>query len=260
MSVTRLSVAGDPGGGRVRVVVASDGPRGRGHLGIRVLDARPDHARVALLAEGALLLAGDEVGVRVDVGPGVHLEVVEPAGTVAYDMRGGEATWAVSAELGPHARLVWRAEPFVVSSGARVRRTLDLHLRENAVAVLRETLVLGRSAESGGTLQQRTRVTTADGPLLAEDLEIDGARPQVGVLGGSRVLDTVAVLGTRAGAEPTPAGAHRLELDGCGTLLRALLPAVHLSPLEPVWRRAVSQTTEGTERTGRPVETVEAVA
>ncbi len=256
MSVTRLSVTRDPGGGRVRLVVASDGPRGRGHLGIRVLDARSDRARVALLAEGALLLAGDDVGVSVSVGPGVHLEVVEPAGTVAYDMRGGEATWAVTADLGPHARLVWRAEPFVVSSGARVRRTLDLHLRESAVAVLREVLVLGRAAEAGGVLQQRTRATTTNGPLLAEDLEIDGARPRVGVLGGSRVLDTVTVLGDRAGLGPTPAGAHRLELDGCGTLVRALLPAVHLSPLEPVWQRAVAQAADRADRADQAVEAV----
>ena len=105
-------------------------------------------------------------------------------------------------------------------------------------------------------LQQRTRVTTADGPLLAEDLEVDGARPQVGVLGSSRVLDTVTVLGDRAGLGPTPAGAHRLELDGLGTLVRALLPAVHLSPLEPVWQRAVLLATE---RDGWPVEAVQAV-
>jgi hypothetical protein len=43
------------------VVIRTDGPRGRGHLGVRVLQAGADGARVALLAEGALLVAGDDV-------------------------------------------------------------------------------------------------------------------------------------------------------------------------------------------------------
>ena len=61
MSQTRFEVGRDPSGGRVRMVVRTDGPRGRGHLGIRVLHAGADRARVAILAEGALLVAGDDV-------------------------------------------------------------------------------------------------------------------------------------------------------------------------------------------------------
>ena len=50
MSHTELDVDRDPSGGRVRIHVRSDGPRGRGHLGVRVLEAGPAHVRVALLA------------------------------------------------------------------------------------------------------------------------------------------------------------------------------------------------------------------
>lgn len=245
MSATRLDVRRDPHGGRARVVVVSDGPRGRGHLGVRALDVGADQARVALVAEGALLLLDDDITLDLRVGPGVRLEVVEPSGTVAYDMRGGRARWTVTAEVASDARLVWRAEPFVVSTGASVARTLDLHLRERAVAVLRETLVLGRSAEAGGRLSQRTRVTGPSGPVLAEDLDLDGAAPRVGVLAGCRVVDTVSVLGRRATALPLPAGAHRLELDAPGTVTRALTTAAHLSPLEPVWVGAVAWADDG---------------
>ncbi len=238
MSRTRLAVSADPRGGRARVDVRSDGPSGRGHLAVRVLAATTDTVRVAIVAEGALLLAGDDVALDLLVGPGIRLDVVEPAGTVAYDMRGGQARWTVTAEVGSDARLLWRAEAFVVSTGADVARSLDLHLRERAVAVLRETLVLGRSAETGGRLRQRLRVTAPTGPVLAEDLEVDGATPQPGVLAGSRVVDTVSVLGRRADGIPTPRGAHRLELDEEGTLLRALVTAVHLSPLDPAWHEA----------------------
>ena len=125
MSHTRLEVCRDPAGGRVRVVVRTDGPRGRGHLGIRVLHAGVDGAQVAVLAEGALLVAGDDVSVGMRVGPGVRLDVVEPAGTVAFDMRGGSARWGVAVEVDDGGELVWRAEPFVVATGAVVDRELE---------------------------------------------------------------------------------------------------------------------------------------
>ena len=235
MSHTRLEVWRDPVGGRVRVLVRTDGPRGRGHLGIRVLHAGVDGARVAVLAEGALLVAGDDVSVGMRVGPGVRLDVVEPAGTVAFDMRGGSARWGVSVEVDDEGELVWRAEPFVVATGAVVDRELEVTLHGSGAAVLREVLVLGRVRETGGVVRQRLRATASGRPLLAEDLALDGARPQVAVIGGHRVVDSVTVLGRRAGAS-TPGAAHRLELEGAGTVVRHLGAQTHTSPLEPFWK------------------------
>lgn len=235
MSHTWVTADRDPAGGRPCVRVGSDGPRGRGHIGVRVLSAVPDRVRIALVAEGGLLVAGDDIGLGMRVGPGLVLDVVEPAGTVAYDMRGGHARWCVEVDVGSAARLVWRAEPFVVATGASVNRSVTVRLRDGGVAVLRETLVLGRVAESGGVLRQRFRVDLDGDPLLAEDLDADGARPRTGVLGGHRVLDAVSVLGDRATGVPTPPGVHRLELDRPGTLLRYIGDAVHSSPLEEAW-------------------------
>jgi urease accessory protein len=234
VSRTRLEVCRDPAGGRVRLVVRTDGPRGRGHLGIRVLHAGVDGTRVAVLAEGALLVAGDDVSVGMRVGPGVRLDVVEPAGTVAFDMRGGSARWGVSVEVHDEGELVWRAEPFVIATGAVVDRELEVTLHGSGTAALREVLVLGRVREAGGVVRQRLRATASDRPLLAEDLALDGARPRVGVVGHHRVVDSVTVLGRRAGGA-TPPEAHRLELDGQGTVVRHLGAQTHTSPLEPLW-------------------------
>ncbi len=235
MSHTHLEVSRDPAGGRVRVVVRTDGPRGRGHLGIRVLHAGAGVARVAVLAEGALLVAGDDVSVGMRVGPGVRLDVVEPAGTVAFEMRGGSARWGVDIEVGDGGELVWRAEPFVVATGAAVDRFIEVVLHGSGAAVLREVLVLGRVREAGGVVRQRFRASVAGQPLLAEDLVLDGAHPRVGVVGGHRVVDSVTVLGRRMSEADTPQGAHRLELDGAGTVVRHLGAQTHTSPLEPLW-------------------------
>jgi urease accessory protein len=235
MSHTRLEVCRDPSGGRVRVVVRTDGPCGRGHLGIRVLSAGAEGARVALLAEGALLVAGDDVSVGMRVGPEVRLEVVEPAGTVAFDMRDASARWGVRIEVDDGGELVWRAEPFVVATGAVVERDVDIALHGSGAAAMREVLLLGRVREAGGVVRQRLRATAAGRPLLAEDLVLDGERPRVGVVGGHRVVDSVTVLGRRATGLPTPDGAHRLELDGPGTVVRHLGAQTHTSPMESFW-------------------------
>jgi urease accessory protein len=217
------------------VVVRTDGPRGRGHLGIRVLHAEPDVARVAVLAEGALLVADDDVSVGMRVGAGVRLDVVEPAGTVAFDMRGRSARWGVEIEVDDGGELVWRAEPFVVATGAVVDRDLEVVLHGAGAAVLREVLVLGRVREAGGVVRQRLRASSAGRPLLAEDLVLDGGRPRVGVVGSHRVVDSVTVLGRRIAGAATPEGAHRMELDGAGTVVRYLGAQTHTSPLEPLW-------------------------
>ena len=124
--------------------------------------------------------------------------------------------------------LVWRAEPFVVATGAVVDRELEVTLHGSGAAVLREVLVLGRVREAGGVVRQRLRATASGRPLLAEDLALDGARPQVAVIGGHRVVDSVTVLGRRAGAlhsqAPRTGWSSRARGRSCGTLARRRIP------------------------------------
>lgn len=238
MSATSVVVTpGTSGGSGPRVVVRSLGPSGRGHLGARVMPGLGvgGRTRVALVAEGALLLDGDDIAVEVTVAEGVSVEVVEPAGTVAYDMRGGRARWAVTVAVADGADLLWCGQPLVISSGAEVTRTLDVELGAGASALLRETLVLGRSGERGGRACQRTRITALGRPVLVEDLDVDGASPRVGVLGRHRVVDTLVVLGRRAPEIMLPHGVQRLDLAAEATLLRAIGSQVHESHLDNVW-------------------------
>lgn len=232
--------------GRVRVTVAG------GPFAVRTLTARPGHlrpdhadqepgpatARVALVATQALLLAGDTVEIELDVEPGVALEVVEVAATVAY--RGAApAHWQVRARVAAGSRLIWFAEPFIVAAGADVCRDSRFELAESAVLCLRETLVLGRSGESGGALRNRTAISRADTPLLVEDLDLSDreSRSWPGTLGTARVLDSVLLAGCRAPAQPPlPAGA-RFELAGPATLGRVRRAQTADSPVAEWARR-----------------------
>lgn len=256
--MSRTTVVVTPGAHRTesdpaRVRVETDGPRGRAHLAARLLGVRGDTVRIALVADGALLLAGDDVDLRLIVGEGCRLEVVEPAGTVAYDMRGGVASWRVAVDVETGGGVVWSGQPLVVAGGADVLRTLAVSLAGTATARLRDVVVLGRAREAGGRIQQSTAVMRDDLLIHREDLTLDGASPRVGVLGDLRVIDTVTVLGRRAPGIPLPQGAHRLDLEAEATIVRALAMEAHLASLDSVW--SFLRPTEGLPlRTSLPQE------
>ncbi|WP_154344837.1 urease accessory protein UreD [Agromyces kandeliae] len=224
MTTTRIAVrAGDPRA-HVDLVVGSLAPR--------LVSRTSNSAHVAVSAAGMLLLGGDVVHVEVDVGPDSTLELEDVGGTVAYPATGAASRWTLDARVGSGGTLLWRALPLVVAEGARVERRTELGLDTGARAVIRETIVLGRQGESGGTLTSQVSIADADGPVLFETLEVDGSAPEPGVLGPARVLDAVVAVGFRPGAEP---GA--MQLDQPGAVARHLGDQTHESRLDDVWAR-----------------------
>lgn len=217
---TRIEISSDPGAIQVRL--------GHGALQARRVRAeRPGLVRVALVAAQALLLAGDRVRIEVDVCGDVTLEVVETAGTVAYDMRGGAARWEVAIRLTDDARLTWMAEPIVVAAGAEVHRSTDVDLAPGTTATLRESVVLGRTGEAGGRLTTSTRAQYDGSPLLVEDLDLSpSARSGWATIRDHRCVDTLTTLGHRLPDHP-----GTFQLSGPGSFMRWLGDEQHRSPL-----------------------------
>lgn len=231
---TRIRVDAAPGG-RARVLATTSGDPERPCLRTVIQDSGEGRARLALVPDGALLLAGDAIALDIRVGTGCRLDLVEPGGTVAYDMRGGSATWDVRLDLGPGAVLTWAGEPFVLSAGARVSRSTAVHLGAGAQLAVRETLVLGRSHERIGRMdQQWTAYDAEGGELLVEHLSLGSSAHRPGILGGNRVLGAVVALGI-----DVPAGVEardRLDLEEGGSLWRRLATDAHLAVPEEAWR------------------------
>lgn len=206
-----------------------------------VLEHTADSARLALLPDGALLLAGDAIEIEVHVGAGLRLDLVEPAGTVAFDMRGARARWDVCVVLEEGAVLTWAGEPFVVAAGAEVEREISVRCASGSSLAMRETLVLGRFGEGPGTLRQHTRVVDDEGPVLVEHLALDAATAPL-VLGGHRVLTSVLAGGPADGqagivVEGVDADPDRLGLDVDGwTLWRRLGLEAHAAALPQAWQ------------------------
>lgn len=232
-----VSVERRAAGGRALVGLRASGSPGRPGLRPIMIACDASGARVSLVPDGALLLAGDAVEIHVVVGRGARLELIEPAGTVAYPMGGGQASWDVRVSLAAGATLVWAGEPFVVADGARVTRRTTVDWGAGARLALRETIVLGRHGEAGGAVDLLTTVDAADGtPTLADCLRL-GPESSPLLVGGARVIETVTVLGARLDT----AGGTRLDLAAEGTVVRGLSRAAHLALPASVWADAVAQ-------------------
>ena len=221
----------DPAVGRARVT-HTPGP-----VAVRVQRVDADGARVVLVATTALLLGGDHVEFDVRVGARGWLDIVETAGTVAYDAQGAASRWTVRARLEAGARLTWSGEPFVIADGANVFRSAEIDLAPGASACLRETLVFGRVGEAGGALRSATRVRLQDADLLVEDLDLIDveARRSPGSLGPCRVIDSVLLVGASAATTPVLPAGTRYDLAGPGTLARVLAADTDRSDLDEVW-------------------------
>ena len=236
-SCTRVTVRRPPGGGRAVVSMATSGPPDRPVIRPMLLSANAEGARVSLVPEGALLLAGDAVRIDVSVGAGARLELQEPGGTVAYAMSGAKASWNVTITLGPASSLTWAGEPFVVAAGAEVDRRTRVSLGWGAMLALREALVLGRHGEEPGRMRQEfVAVGQNNVPVLADSLDIG---PESGPMlsGGARVLGSVLTLGFRTPKVSVPGIAH-LDLAGMGTMSRVLVDEVHQMGLAGTWDAA----------------------
>lgn len=220
--------------GQARATVLETGAR----LRPRLLDVAGRHVRIALVAVCATLLAGDQSRLDIRVGSGVKLELYEPSATVAYNARGGRATWQATVRVAAGGELIWRAAPFVIAEGAHVHKQTDLDLAEDARALLADTVVLGRSDEAGGDLVLGTHAVHGGRELLVEelDLRVGGMRNLVGMLADARVLCTLCLLGVRDVEARAP---HETPLYGAGALARWLARQAHEAEplLDATWSR-----------------------
>jgi urease accessory protein len=205
------------------------------------LPAADGVARVALVQTAASLLRGDRVAIDVHCGPWSRLDLIEVAGTVAHDVRGGAAaSLRVSITLERGARMQWAGQPLVLAAGCDLARLTDVELEEGAALLQRDTVVLGRTGESAGALLAQLDVRHGGRELHVEALDTRDAgllRSPV-VLGDARVLDTVALYGARAPDDSA------LQLAGPGSILPVLASSLaaaerQTGPAVSRWRQTL---------------------
>ncbi|MGA7486340.1 MAG: urease accessory protein UreD, partial [Xanthobacteraceae bacterium] len=88
---------------------------------------------------------GDRLTFEFAVGPGARLVVTPAAAEKVYRTLAPDATIGVKLSVGTGAALAWLPQETILFDRARLTRTIDIDLAENAELLLAEALVFGRS-------------------------------------------------------------------------------------------------------------------
>jgi urease accessory protein len=189
--------------------------RAGGHFAVRPTGP----GQVHLVGTLAGPLGGDDVEVRVAVGPGARLAVRGVAATLVYPARGVAASeLRLVADVAAGGHLDLAPEPTIVCAGAHLTATTRVTLAAGATLRLLEEVVLGRAREAPGGWRGRTVVTRDGVPVLSHTLRSDvliggGGEP-------ARVVATLLDVGGDVRGEPrTHGGAVAMPLAAPGGLL-----------------------------------------
>lgn len=135
----------------------------------------PAAARVSLSAGAAGPLGGDRLALDVHVGPGAVLVLNEISATLALpSTSGAQSLITVTVRVEEDATLIWLPEPVIAARGCDHRQNIRVSLTQSSRFLLREDLLLGRHAETPGTVQQHVRVARAGRTVHDQHLRLGG--------------------------------------------------------------------------------------
>ena len=222
---------------RIEAVAGPDGTTRLPVLSSQVpLVLRRTPSAVYLVGGAAGPIGGDELSLRIVVGPGAFLRMRTAAASIALPgLDGAESVLRVTVSVAAGGRLEYLPEPVVVSKGARHATLVSVTLAAGASLVLRDELLLGRHGEAGGTARTVLRADYAGRPLLRQSVEVSGSDPVTlgpAVLSGHRAVGSLLLAGGtgahgggvdgRVGAERATPERAVMPLAGPGVLVTAL--------------------------------------
>jgi urease accessory protein len=200
----------------VRIVAAAGTlPEIHASGGLAARRTGPD--TVHLIGTAATPLGGDELDIRIVVGPGARLVVRSVAATIALPSTRTALSLAhwlfdVAGELD------FDPEPTIVAGGAHHHSVTEVRLTADARLRLRERVQIGRTGEDGGGWRGDLCADIGDLPLLRHRLELGAGSATDDNLTAPRALDSELVYPDDRPAETDGLVAARLPLALGGTL------------------------------------------
>lgn len=183
-------------------------------------------------------VAGDHLGLKIDVGVGCCAEIRTSAVTVAR--RGTRrpawsgasgSTMTVRATVARDAMLTWRPEPGVAAEGCTHRVDSTVALSANARVLWRDEFVIERRSESSpGTWNSRLRIVRDGWPVMCSELALGPGSPlweSPAVLEGARAVSLMVVVDPEQPAEAW-ASARVTEGSATGVALPLAGPGVQV--------------------------------
>jgi urease accessory protein len=172
--------------GRIALTVAAaDGTTHRsrivedGSLRVRFPGPTSRDLEAVIVNTAGGIAGGDRLDVSVAVGEGARLVVTTAAAEKIYRSLGPDAAIHLELRVQANGRLLWLPQETILFDRARLARTIDVELAENATLLLGEALVLGRAAMGEaverGRLFDRWRVRRNGRLVFAETVRLGEA-------------------------------------------------------------------------------------
>jgi urease accessory protein len=216
----------------------------------RPVDDLPPEAILINTAGG--LTGGDRLTIEVEVGRNASAVVTTQACERIYKSLGADALITNRISLAAGARLAWLPQETIPFDGARLARSLEVELEEDATLLAVEAILFGRAAMGevlrSGKVHDRWRVRRGTRLIHADDFRIEGdiaaQLRKPAVLAGNRATATVLLVAPETEVHLEGARAIIGEAGGAtafgGKLLCRLVAETGLSlrrRLEPLLTR-----------------------
>lgn len=189
--------AGNRARGLIDLSVTAAGGRTRrervveeGSLRIRLPDVYGPESEAVILNTAGGIAGGDRFSVSVNAGTGTQFAVTTAAAEKVY--RAGDLRSRIDVRLAaaPGASLRWLPQETILFDGARLHRSIEVEVAEDASLVLAEATIFGRAAMDEvvrhGELIDRWRIRRGGRLVFADTLRLQGdigtllARPAAG--------------------------------------------------------------------------------
>lgn len=174
---------------------------------------RPTPGGLYLVGGAAGPIGGDQLRLRIDIGPGANLTIRTATASVALPGRSGRSSdLEVHATVAAGGSLRWLPEPAVAAGRCHHRLRSRISVGADASLVWRDELVLGRHGEDPGDYMSRISVDVESRVVLRQELAVGGAHPGwqgPAITGGYRAVGSVVLVDPRLdprGPPPPSAG------------------------------------------------------
>ncbi len=198
--------------GRVAFTVAADAGRSRrgrvheaGALRVRFPNGDGQTLEAVTVNTAGGMTGGDRFDIDVKVDAGAKLTLTTAAAEKIYRSLGPDTEIRVKLDVGQGGTLAWLPQETIVFDQVRLRRSIDVDLKQGAQLLLAEAVLFGRAA-MGETVTQgrfidRWRVRVGGALVFAETVRLDGpiarslAQPAVAA-GGVAIASVLKIPGT----------------------------------------------------------------
>jgi urease accessory protein len=176
--------------GRIALTVKADGGLTRrrqvyedGPLRIRFPNSSSSTLEAMIVNTAGGVAGGDRHDFDIGVGEGAKLAVTTAAAEKIYRALGPDAEITVKLAAGADSVLSWLPQETILFDRAKLKRSIDVHLKPNASLLMAEAIIFGRSAMGEavvqGALTDRWRVRRDGKLIFAETVRFEGAISQM---------------------------------------------------------------------------------